>query len=70
MAAWLTLALLLLGLSVGRASNRDETALTVQVFSADQQAEGYFSLGDNATVMAKPGTEKLKGKSKKLKGKS
>jgi hypothetical protein len=58
MAAWLTLALLLIGLSVGRASSRDETALTVQVSSADhEQAEGYFSLGDNATVMAKPGTD-------------
>jgi hypothetical protein len=46
MAAWLTLALLLIGLSVGRASDRDETALTVQVSSADHElAEGYFALG-------------------------
>lgn len=58
MLAWLVLALLLLGLSVGRASDRDETALTVQVTSADhEQIEGYFSLGENATVVAKPGTE-------------
>jgi hypothetical protein len=58
MAAWLTLALLLIGLSIGRASDRDETTLTVQVSSADhEQEEGYFSLGDNATVLAKPGTD-------------
>ena len=58
MAAWLTLALLLVGLSVGRASDRDETALTVQVSSADHElVEGYFSLGENATVMVKPGSD-------------
>jgi len=58
MAAWLTLALILLGFSIGRASDRDETTLTVQVSSADhEQVEGYFSLGENATVLAKPGTD-------------
>jgi hypothetical protein len=58
MAAWLTLALPLIGLSVGRTADRDETALTVKVSSADhEQAEGYLSLGDNATVLAKPGTD-------------
>jgi hypothetical protein len=58
MAAWLTLALLLVGLSVGRAYDRDETVLTVQVSSADHELqEGYFSLGDSATVMAKPGSD-------------
>lgn len=58
LAACLTLALLLVGLSLGRASDRDETTLTVQVSSADhEQEEGYFSLGDNATVLAKPGTD-------------
>jgi hypothetical protein len=56
--AWLTLALLLVGFSVGRAFDRDETSLTVQVTSADhEQEEGYFSLGDNATVMVKPGSD-------------
>jgi len=56
--AWLTLALLLLGFSVGRAFDRDETSLTVQVSSADhEQEEGYFSLGDNATMLAKPGSD-------------
>jgi len=58
MAAWLTLALLLVGLSVGRAYDRDETALTVQVTSADHElVEGYFSLGESATVMVKPGSD-------------
>jgi hypothetical protein len=58
MAAWLTLALLLVGLSVGWANDRDEAIMTVQVTSADHEVEeGYFSLGDSATVVAKPGTE-------------
>lgn len=58
MAAWMALALLLFGLGIGRASDRDETAVTVQVTSADHElAEGYFSLGDSATLMAKPGTD-------------
>ena len=56
--AWITLALLLVGFSVGRAFDRDETSLTVQVSSADhEQEEGYFSLGSNATVMVKPGSD-------------
>lgn len=57
MAAWLTLALILMALGVGRAFDRDETSLTVKVSSADHETEeGYFSLGENATVVAKPGT--------------
>lgn len=53
-----TLTLLLVGLSVGRAYDRDETALTVQISSADHELEeGYFSLGDQATVMVKPGSD-------------
>jgi hypothetical protein len=58
MAAWLTLALVLVGISVGRASDRDEAVVTVQVTSAEHEVqEGYFSLGDNVTVMVKPGTD-------------
>lgn len=58
MAAWMVLALILLGLSVGRANDRDEAVLTVQVSSADHETqEGYFSLGDSATVIAKPGSD-------------
>ena len=60
MTAWMMLALLLfgLGLGIGRASDTDETAVTAQVTSADHELqEGYFSLGDSATVIAKPGTD-------------
>jgi hypothetical protein len=58
MAAWLTLALILVGFSLGRAADRDETIVTVKVTSADHETEeGYFSLGDNATVMVKPGSD-------------
>lgn len=58
MTAWMVLALLLFGLGIGRASDTDETTLTVQVTSADHEIqEGYFSLGGSATVMAKPGTD-------------
>ncbi|MFL6280308.1 MAG: hypothetical protein ACJ731_09365 [Vicinamibacterales bacterium] len=56
--AWLTVALLLLGFSIGRAFDRDETSLTAQVSSADhEQEEGYFSLGKSTTVVAKPGSD-------------
>jgi hypothetical protein len=58
MLGWMMLALLLLGMSVGRANDRDETIVTVQVSSADHEVEeGYFALGDSATVMAKPGSD-------------
>ncbi len=58
MTAWMVLALLLVGLSVGRASDTDEAIITVQVTSADHEIEeGYFSLGDQATLIAKPGSD-------------
>lgn len=51
----LVLALLLVGFTVGRASDRDEAMLTAQVTSADHEAqEGYFTLGESATIVAKP----------------
>lgn len=57
-AAWLTLALFLAGVGVGRAYDRDETTVTVTVSSADHELEeGYFSLGDTATVMVRPGSD-------------
>lgn len=60
MAALVTLALVLVGLSAG-ASDRDETILTVQVGASDHEiVEGYFTLGDNATVMVKPGSDLYK----------
>ena len=58
MVGWMVFALLLLGLSVGRASDRDETVVTAKVNSADHEmVEGWFSLGPDATVMAKPGSD-------------
>jgi hypothetical protein len=61
MVAWVGLALILVGLSVGRANDRDEAIMTVQVSSADHEVEqGYFSLGENTTVMVKPGSDLYK----------
>ena len=58
MVGWMVAAALLLGMSIGRAADGDETAFTVRVSSADHETdEGYFSLGKDATVMAKPGTD-------------
>jgi hypothetical protein len=58
MIGWMVFAALLLGLSIGRAADRDETSMTVQISSAEHEtAEGYFSLGSDATVVAKPGSE-------------
>jgi hypothetical protein len=57
-ASGVALALFLIGLTVGHASDRDQATLTVMVSSADHEVqEGYFSLGDNATVMVKPGSD-------------
>ena len=54
---WLVGALLLLGLGIGRAEDRDETVVTAKVSSAEHETvEGYFSLGPDTTVIAKPGT--------------
>ena len=54
--AWLTLALLLFGL--GRfTSAGDELAYAGFVTATDQEArDGYFSVGDDAMVVVKPGT--------------
>ena len=58
MIGWMVLALLLVGLSIGRAADRDEAVITARVSSAEHETqEGYFSLGSDATVLAKPGTE-------------
>ena len=45
------------GLGVGAASDRDEAVITVRVSSAEHEAqEGYFTLGEGATLMVKPGS--------------
>lgn len=55
---------LALALAAGRyptAVEREETVLTLVVSSAEHEAqEGYFTLGDAATVMAKPGSDLYK----------
>jgi hypothetical protein len=57
MLGWMVVAALLLGMSLGRAADNDEATFTARVSSADHETEeGYFSLGADATVMAKPGT--------------
>ena len=51
-------ALLLVGYGIGRANENDQAVVTVKVTSAEHELqEGYFSLGENATVMVKPGTD-------------
>ena len=58
LTAWVTLALVFLGFAAGGANDRDETIMTVQVSSADHEVqEGYFTLGDSATVVARPGSD-------------
>ena len=61
MTGFLVVALLLIGVAIGRAYDTDETVLKVQVTSSDHEAEeGYFSLGEQATVMVKPGSDLFK----------
>ena len=52
------IALLLVGVGVGRAvADADETVINVEVNSADHELqEGYFALGEQGTVLAKPGS--------------
>jgi hypothetical protein len=58
MIGWLVVALILVAMSVGRAADRDESIMTAQVSSAEHETEeGYFSLGPEATVLVKPGTD-------------
>ena len=54
----LALTFLMAGYGLGRASDKDEAVVTVKVTSADHEVqEGYFSLGENTTVMVKPGSD-------------
>ena len=59
LVGWVAAAMLLVGFGAGWASeSRDETTLTVQVSSAEHEVEdGYFALGKEATVMARPGSD-------------
>jgi hypothetical protein len=56
--AWVMIALLLIGVGVGRAYGTDETVINVEINSADHELqEGYFALGEQGTVLAKPGSD-------------
>lgn len=58
LTASVMIALLFAGFGVGRASGTDEIILSVPVTSADHEiVEGYFALGDQGTVVARPGSE-------------
>lgn len=58
MTAVLMITLLLIGVGVGRAYDTDETTINVEVNSADHELqEGYFALGEQGTVLAKPGSD-------------
>ena len=57
LVAALFLVLMFGAFALGRASERDETVLTVQVTSADHELQsGYFSLGAETTLLVKPGS--------------
>ena len=58
LAVCVAVAIIFIGFVIGRASERDETSVTVQVSSADHEfQEGYFTLGDGITLMVKPGSD-------------
>ena len=57
-AVFVTVAIIFVGFVIGRASERDETAVTVQVSAAEHELqEGYFTLGEGMTLMVKPGSD-------------
>ncbi len=56
--AWLVLTVLLGVLGAAAAAVLDETTIVGEVSAADHEVEeGYFTLGEGATVIARPGSE-------------
>lgn len=56
--AILVFAALFAGFSAGRASDVDQATITAKVSSAEHETqEGYFSVGPDTTLVAKPGSE-------------
>jgi hypothetical protein len=56
MVTWILFALLLIGLSATVKSS-DETTLVADLTAADHEVdEGYFALGQKATLVAQPGS--------------
>jgi hypothetical protein len=55
---WLVLALFLAGLGLSIASDYQVAVVTAHLTSAEHEtAEGYFALGQEAIVIAKPGSD-------------
>jgi hypothetical protein len=55
---WLVLALFLAGLGLSIASDAQVAVVTGQITSAEHETdEGYFALGQQAIVIAKPGSQ-------------
>jgi hypothetical protein len=51
-------AVLLVGLGAAAAASLDEATVVAEVSAADHEVEeGYFTLGDGATMVVKPGSE-------------
>jgi hypothetical protein len=57
MVAWILFALLLVGLSATAYTRTDDTMVVAELNAADHEAEeGYFALGQKATLIAQPGS--------------
>ncbi|MGH9313381.1 MAG: hypothetical protein ACRD09_11335 [Vicinamibacterales bacterium] len=58
MTAWILLTLFLAGLGVTAQTMGDETVVVAELTAADHEVEeGYFALGQKATLIAQPGTK-------------
>ena len=58
LVAWFAALILFGAISAAVAAGLDETTLVAELTAADHEAdEGYFSIGEEATVVARPGTE-------------
>lgn len=58
MTAWILLALFLVGLGVTAQTMGDETVVVAELTAADHEVEeGYFALGQKATIIARPGSK-------------
>jgi hypothetical protein len=57
MAAWIVLALLLVGLGATGGTTGDEPTVVADLTAADHEVEeGYFALGQKASLIAPPGS--------------
>lgn len=57
MVAWILFALILVGLSATAYTKTDDTTVVAELTAADHEVdEGYFALGQKATLIAPPGS--------------